>query len=257
MLAHQSQRNHDLSPLHAIRPGRRDRLAAAAGVAGVIVIAALGIFLAFTGSQSPEREKAPENDQESGLSHGSSITPASRPPIPTSWPSNATPADGLAADSGPPPENGPTPEKGLTPEEDLTPEDGLTLEDDLMPEKDLAPKQDRAPKQIEAHPRPVPSPSPGIGEALPPPARRDSTTPSGPAGRTRAPRSVPTPPKTTDSEPAAPATVTTAQATVATAPAPRTSASTQRPAPSVPLGTDPCATFLDFRRDYCYRLLGR
>ncbi|MEV6156692.1 hypothetical protein AB0L53_40745 [Nonomuraea sp. NPDC052129] len=211
----------------------------------MIVIAALGIFLAFTGSQSPEGEKAPKNDQESGLSHGSSITPASRPPVPTSWPSYANPADSLAADSGPPPENGPTPDEGLTPE------DGLT------PEKDLAPEEDLAPKQIKARPRPVPSPSPGIGEALPPPARRDSATPSGPAGRTRAPRSVPTPPKSTDPEPAAPATVSTAQPTLATAQAPRTSASTQRPAPSVPLGTDPCATFLDFRRDYCYRLLGR
>jgi hypothetical protein len=228
-------------------------------VAGVIVIAALGIFLAFMGSQSPGPEKAPENDQESGLSHGSSITPASRPPLPTSWPSYPTSADGLAADSGPPPENGPTPEKGLTPEEALTPEEGLTPKDgrapeeSLAPEKDLTPREDLAPKEIEARPRPVPSPSPGVGEALQPPTRRDSATPSGPAGRTRAPRSLPTPPQSTDPEPAAPATVATAQATQAT----RTSASTQRPAPSARLGTDPCATFLDFRRDYCYRLLNR
>lgn len=231
MLAHQSQRNHDLSPHKAIRPGRRDRLAAAAGVAGVIVVAALGVFLSLMGSQSPEPKKGPENDQESGLSDQSSVPSPSPSPPPTlasttppvSWPSYPTSDDDQAAgdgddpdpDSGPPPENGPTPEKDLTP------------------------------KEIEARPKPVPSPSPGVGEALPPP-RRDSPTPSGPPERSRAPRPLPTPRKPTEPPPDAPA----AQAT-------EPDDHSERHEPPIPLRTDPCATFLDFRRDYCYRVLDR
>lgn len=238
MLAHQSQRNHDLSPHKAIRPGGRDRLAAAAGVAGVIVVAALGIFLSLMGSQSPEPRKAPENDQESGLSDQSSIpSPSPSPPPtlasatpPTSWPSYTTPDDNQAAadddhdpdpdpdhdpDSGPPPENGPSPEKGLTP------------------------------KKIEARPRPVPSPSPGVGEALPPP-RRDSPTPSGPPERSRAPRPLPTPQKPMEPPPDAPAAQDIAPSEQA-----------ERHEPSAPPGANPCATFLDFRRDYCFRVLNQ
>jgi hypothetical protein len=239
MLAHQSQRNHDLSPLEAIRPGRRDRLAATAGVAGVIAIAALGIFLAFMGSQSPEPEKAPVNDQESGIFTRSAI------PSPTAWATSTSTAGPTT------PESGPAPENALPPQNDKTPE--ITM----------------------ARPGPVPSPGtvpeppgglPHLVPAQTAAAREDSTTAGGSSERSRAPKSTPADTKAGREA-----------GTEAVTPAPRTIAPPEvheedrkkehepsrserpdhHPRPAVRLGADPCATFPDFRRDYCYLLLDR
>ncbi|WP_205315309.1 hypothetical protein, partial [Nonomuraea lactucae] len=75
-----------MSPLKSIRAGRRDALAPVAGAAGVLMIAGLGVFLAFGGTPRQASEKGPAFDQEKRLTGGSGIPspPPGAPAFPTS-----------------------------------------------------------------------------------------------------------------------------------------------------------------------------
>lgn len=230
LLAHQSRRNHDLSPLRAIRPGSRNRLAPAAGVATVLAIAGLGILLAFTGPRNPLRKSAPEFDQENALFDGSR-TPSHSPwPAPVSSPSPTptptSPADGFLDLITP---STPGPNVPSTPD----------------------PNVPKAPESTPALSRPAPSrtTTPGWVRVLPAPTRKAaSPRPSrSPTARAATPAARTSPAVTPAPEPPAPENrATEPRATEPRAPEPRA---------TVRVGPNPCATFQDLRQDYCYRLL--
>lgn len=219
-----------------------------AGVAGVLAIAGLGIFLAFTGTSRPASKKAPINDQEAVLSGASSIpspTPQARYPAPS--PTVPAPGEHTGAAG-----------QANRPAEVRTVSSG-------------------------GHPAPVtrwlevlPPPGATAAGALPPEAAVDATVPPardgeatsataerGPAG---SPAPGPTQPRAAATQPAPTiTTVTTLPALPSMTPPvrpaatqpPGTARRTPPPEPPAPQirGADPCATFDDFRRPYCDQLL--
>ncbi|MEV0591021.1 hypothetical protein [Nonomuraea cavernae] len=213
-------------------------------MAGVLAIAGLGIFLAFTGTSRPAPEKAPIIDQEAVLSGGSSIpspTPQARYPAPS--PAAPTPGEHM----------GPAGQAGR-------PAEVRTVSSGGHP----APVT----RWLEALPPPAATaakalPQEDAADAVIPPARGGDATPAaterGPAGSLAPgptqPRAAATQPTPTVALPALPSV--TAPARPAATQPPVTARRTPPPEPPAPpiRGADPCATFDDFRRPYCDQLL--
>lgn len=254
-------------------------MAPAASVAGVLMIAGMGVLLAFIGTPRPVQKSASSNDQKSRLTAVSSLPapPRARAPRPGGWPTDWANGWGNGRPGQVP---GPTPALARAP-------GALDPDSWLEPVRPPARHRDRAPQpqppmlglppvmspwvtpaQSPRQPAPAPRPGTALPEAL---DSRQETAPSGP---------VPSPsPQTDDSqgETSTPAARVAASPAPAAPPHPRT---LPAPAaePDVPAGPaerrrqepetasavtgdplpapDPCATFPDFRRDYCYRLLG-
>jgi hypothetical protein len=232
MLAHQSQRNHDMSPRGSVYPGRRAHLAPVAGAAGVLATAIAGIFLAFTNSAEPPAQSPPEFDQKSPL------TPRSHSPSATPIPDRS---HGSFQDAALEPpswiEAVPSPGASLSPEYatpflDPGPPASVYGDPPLPP----APVPDRL----------APTHGPAASVATPPsPAR---TAPKRAPKRSAPPRiEVVVPPPASSPTPQEPP-----QARSAPEPDRRAD-----PPPAIQGGADPCATFHDFRRQPCYAYLNR
>lgn len=255
MLAHPSQRNHDLSPKRSICPGSRNRLGAMAGAAGVLVTAGLGILLAFTATPESLPQSAREFDQETPLiprsnsptsEEGvswtgatpvteSSSTPSPALPVPdSSWPSAASPGSSRPAATSPGPGSRAwleaVPPAGRAVRSAVPTPVGAVL---------TSPVPTRPP--LVAPPRPAHRPG---GRAAPhaspqaPPRVRPEPHPATPPEPDRDIRPAPEPGR--DVRPAP-----EPDRRVAPAPPPRN---------GMP---DPCATFHDFRRQPCYNFLDR
>ncbi len=226
MLAHQSRRNHDLSPLRGIRPGSYNRLAPAAGAATVLAIAGLGILLAFTGPRNPARKSAPEFDQENALFHGSR-TPSHSPwstPVSGPSPRASDPSPGASGSSPGASDPSPRPTARTSSAAVRRSPDSST------------------PGVPELSARGPSTAAPGWVRVLPAPTRK--------AGSPR--------PSTLATAATARAATPAARTSPAATPAPEPPAPEPRapePRATVPAESNPCATFQDLRQTYCYQLL--
>lgn len=295
MLAHPSQRNHDLSPHRHIRPGRRSPLMPLAGTLGVLATAAFGIFLATADSEKPTAQTAGKTDQETPLFARSfspespggppdrrGDTPHAPPPsaASTSRPSGTPPAEGSAdpmrGEDGTGPGGGGSPGSAPAPDGTGSPGRGGGVlawrgGDRPGPGPVGAPA---APSLMLPPGSPAAPPGRSGREArsgTPPQAR--GTVPPGAAGRPDAPGpgGNPEAPPQPGSARIAPQAPNPRQGTPPRPPRPETHGGPGRQAPHAGAerrpgaattadrgpAPDPCATFHDFRRGACYSVMRR
>jgi hypothetical protein len=216
-------------------------MAAVAGVTGVLLIAGLGIFLAFTGTQRSETKSAPVNDQEKPVSGALSIpTPGRSPSTGPSTAPSTGPSTGPDARTSEAPSTGPSADSAAGPSEGPDGVSGL-WSSYLNPRARMPhvrpgeyPRVRTGPTPSPARPKPVKRPGADRRETPAEPAR----APHPPSRHRPAPKAEvrpQAPPQHQERRPPAP--------------------QAQQPQPPLIMGADPCSTFHDFRRGPCYRML--